>query len=392
MTRIGNIPALLAALLYLAMSLAISLPLSPALAQGKQQKLDALSDEIKDRKARQAELQAAAETLKSQQRQLRKRIIALAKDLQNIDAERDRLEIRLSELAVTENQLDEDLQRDRAALSKLLAGLQAMQQQPAPAFAVHAEDALDAVQGALVMSAIVPSMQARAGKLRDQLTELSAIRRRMDKQSNALIVAEQDAATARQDMNAALAQKATAESQARQQAAREAQAIAKLVREARDLRELTQRLQNRRKAATSPTGSGSFGRARGLLPLPVAGQVTRGFGQKNENGVAQQGVSISARAGAQITAPYDAQVLYSGPFRQYGGIVILGVAGGYQMILAGLEEAQGFVGQDILAGEPIGTLLDENPQLGSGSSGRSQLYMELRYKGEPIDPTPWLKS
>jgi septal ring factor EnvC (AmiA/AmiB activator) len=57
-----------------------------------------------------------------------------------------------------------------------------------------------------------------------------------------------------------------------------------------------------------------------------------------------------------------------------------------------LEKVDGFVGQDILAGEPIGTLLDENPQLGSGSSGRSQLYMELRYKGEPIDPTPWLKS
>lgn len=361
-------------------------------AQAKQQQLDALSDEIKDRKARQAELKAAAEALKTQQRNLRKRIIALAKDLQKIDAERDRLETRLSELAVTENQLDEDLQRDRAALSKLLAGLQAMQQQPAPAFAVHAEDALDAVQGALVMSAIVPGMQARAGKLRDQLTELSAIRRRMDKQSHALIVAEQDAATARQDMNLAIAQKARAESQARLAAAREAEAIAKLVREARDLRDLTQRLQNRQKSAPPTPSSGPFARARGLLPLPVTGEISRGFGQKNENGVAQQGVSISARAGAQITAPYDAQVLYSGPFRQYGGIVILGVAGGYQMILAGLEDVEGFVGQEILAGEPIGTLLDENQQFGSGSSGRSQLYMELRYKGKAIDPVPWLKS
>jgi len=361
-------------------------------AQAKQQQLDALSDEIKDRKARQAELKAAAEALKTQQRNLRKRIIALAKDLQNIDAERDRLETRLSELAVTENQLDEDLQRDRAALSKLLAGLQAMQQQPAPAFAVHAEDALDAVQGALVMSAIVPGMRARAGKLRDQLTELSAIRRRMDKQSHALIVAEQDAATARQDMNLAIAQKARAESQARLAAAREAEAIAKLVREARDLRDLTQRLQKRQKSTPPTPSSGPFARARGLLPLPVTGEISRGFGQKNENGVAQQGVSISARAGAQITAPYDAQVLYSGPFRQYGGIVILGVAGGYQMILAGLEDVEGFVGQEILAGEPIGTLLDENQQFGSGSSGRSQLYMELRYKGKPIDPVPWLKS
>ena len=388
MIRTDTISTLMTA----ALCLALSVPLSPVWAQDKQQKLNALSSEIKDRKARQAELQAAAESLKAQQSQLRKRIIALAKDLQNIDAERDRLETRLSELAVTENQLDEDLQRDRAALSKLLAGLQAMQQQPAPAFAVHAEDALDAVQGALVMSAIVPGMQVRAGQLRDQLTELSAIRRRMDKQSNALIVAEQDAATARQDMNTAMADKARAESKVRQQAAREAQAIAKLVREARDLRDLTQRLQKRQKTKPGAPTNGSFGRARGLVPLPVAGQVTRGFGQKNENGVAQQGIAIRARAGAQITAPYDAQVLYSGPFRQYGGIVILGVAGGYQMILAGLEKVDGFVGQDILAGEPIGTLLDENPQLGSGSSGRSHLYMELRYKGEPIDPTPWLKS
>lgn len=387
MIRARKISNLIAALLCFA----VCLPLSPVWGQDKLQKLNALSDEIKDRKARQAELQAAAEALKAQQRALRKRIIALAKDLQNIDAERDRLEERLSELAVTENQLDEDLQRDRAALSKLLAGLQAMQQQPAPAFAVHAEDALDAVQGALVMSAIVPGMEARAGQLRDQLTELSAIRRRMDKQSRALIVAEQDAATARKDMNTAIAQKARDEVKARKEARLEAQAIAKLVREARDLRDLTQRLQKRQKSKPVAR-SGTFGRARGLLPLPVAGQVTRGFGEKNENGVSQQGVSISARAGAQITAPYDAQVLYSGPFRQYGGIVILGVAGGYQMILAGLEEVQGFVGQEILAGEPIGTLLDENQQLGSGSSGRSQLYMELRYKGEPIDPTPWLKS
>lgn len=105
----------------------------PATAQNPQKKLEALSEEIEDRKARQGALQAEAENLRDQQQKLRRRIIALARDLQNIDGERDRLENRLSELAVTENRLDEDLQRDRAALSQLLAGLQAMQTQPAPA-------------------------------------------------------------------------------------------------------------------------------------------------------------------------------------------------------------------------------------------------------------------
>jgi septal ring factor EnvC (AmiA/AmiB activator) len=281
-----------------------------------------------------------------------------------------------------------------------------MQQQPAPAFAVHAEDALKAVQGAISVAAVVPHMQSRADGLRDRLTELSAIRRRMDKQSAALLVAEQDAAAARRELDvaladkkaadAALAQKKAAETKKRSAAAREAAAIAKLVREARDLRDLARKLGRRNLDTAPPSrGSGAFARARGLVPLPVSGQLASRFGLRNENGVTQKGVMIAARAGAQVTAPYDAQVLYSGPFRQYGEIVILGLEGGFQMILAGLERADGFVGQELLAGEPISILADGDAlgrELGASTSGRSQLYMELRFKGDPIDPTPWLKQ
>jgi septal ring factor EnvC (AmiA/AmiB activator) len=373
---------------------------SPGWAQdsGARHKLDALNNEIENRKSRQAELQAAAQALQAQQKALQKRTIALARDLQNIDAERDRLEDRLAELAVSESQLDEALQNDRAALAKLLAGLQAMQKQPAPAFAVHAEDALSAVQGALVMASIVPNMQGRADELRDRLTELAALRARMDRQSEALIIAEQDAAAARADLGRALAAKAEAEKKTRRAARSEAAAIARLVDEARDLRDLSRRLQNRR-SSTAFAGS-AFGNARGLLPLPVTGRVVGRFGQRNENGVRQQGLSIAARAGAQINAPYDGLVLYSGPFRQYGEIVILNLADGFQMILAGLADSGVFVGQEVLAGEPIGILAGDdlvhaghkNHQLRSSTSGRSQLYMELRFDGQPIDPTPWLKS
>lgn len=359
------------------------------------QKIEQLSDEIKSRQAKQKKLQSQAAQLEAQQKSLRKRSIALARDLQNIDADRDRLEERLSELAVIENRLDEDLQRDRAALSQLLAGLQAMQTQPAPAFAVHADDALDAVQGALVMTSVVPTMQQRASELRDRLTELTAIRRRMDKQSASLLAAEQDAATARRDLQAALQEKAKAEKTIRAAAAREAQAISKLVREARSLRDLASKLRARQsklsaKAPPVPT-NGAFGKARGLVPLPMAGDLVGRFGETNEFGAARRGVSIAARPGAQITAPFDGQVLYSGPFRQYGEIVILSLSGGYQMILAGLTDAQAYVGQNLLAGEPVGVLADEESEIGASSVGRSQLYMELRYKGEPIDPAPWLR-
>ncbi len=363
--------------------------IEPVSAQNSEPDLDAINDEIRDRQSRRLGLEEKAETIQNHSKRLRLRVIELARDIRNIDIERDGIEERLSELAVTESQLDAQLQRDRAALSRTLAGLQALETQPPPAFAVHPDDALAAVQGAIALVSIVPSMQSRAQVLRSQLVELVAIRAHMDRQSSELVRAEQDAAAAQRSIEVALAEKAEAEADIRAAAAREAKAIAKLVRQAKNLKDLAARLQKRSRAkpVPPPAEGGSFARARGLVPLPVIGQVEQRFGQADTNGQTVQGLAIAARPGAQITAPYDGRVLYSGAFRQYGGIVILGIDGHYQMILAGMDASHSYVGQEVLTGEPLGNL----PQ-GTGSLERSRLYLELRYKGSPIDPAPWIKN
>ena len=367
---------------------AVLLPL-PVLGQKVEPDLDAINDEIRDRQSRRLGLEEEAETIQNQSKRLRLRVIELARDIRNIDIERERIEERLSELAVTESQLDAQLQRDRAALSGTLAALQALETQPPPAFAVHPDDALAAVQGAIALASIVPSMQSRAQALRSQLVELVAIRAHMKRQSGELVRAERDAAAAQRSIEVALAEKAAAEADIRTAAAREAEAIAELVRQAKNLKDLAARLQkrSRRNLASPPAKEGDFARARGLVPLPVIGQIERRFGQADTNGQTVQGLAIAARPGAQITAPYDGSVLYSGAFRQYGGIVILGIDGNYQMILAGMEAPYSYVGQEVLTGEPLGNL----PQ-GSGSLERSRLYLELRYNGRPIDPAPWIKN
>ncbi len=366
-------------------------------AHAQSQKLDALNDEIRLRQQKKKNLTDRAASLKRQRQTMQNRVITLARDLQNIDTERDRLEARLSELAVTESQLDANLQQDRVTLSRLLAGLQTLQIESPPAFAVHPEDALQAVQGAIVLASVVPSLQTRSDRLRDLLTELTTIRRRMDLQSAELIEAEKDAAAARVGLRAALTEKEKSEQAARKAAAHEARAIARLVREARSLKDLTRKLRRRaakreKKSPDFVPPPSRFAKARGRVPMPVSGRLAARFGQKNALGQRQLGIYIEARPGAQITAPHGGRVLYSGAFRQYGGIIILAVEDRYQMVLAGLENTHAYVGQQILTGEPVGTLQAENSSLGSGSSGRSQLYMELRFDGQPIDPAPWLKT
>ena len=186
-------------------------------------------------------------------------------------------------------------------------------------------------------------------------------------------------------------QRSQAETNLRAKAQDEAAQIAKLVAKAQNLKDLSERLaqrqrEKRRQQAEDPKASG-FARSKGQIPAPVHGRLSGKFGQVIENSVKSQGIYIETDAGAQVIAPYDATILYAGPFRQYGSILILGVDSRYQLLLAGLGQTHGYVGQSVLAGEPIGFLSEKGD-----AKGRRQLYMEIRDKGKPIDPAPWIAS
>src|SRR5262249_38826141 len=73
----------------------------------------------------------------------------------------------------------------------------------------------------------------------------------------------------------------------------------------------------------------AFTAAKGTLRLPVNGVKVREFGDSDRAGGSQKGLSIATRAGAQVTAPCDGWVVYAGPFRSYGQLLILNAGGGY---------------------------------------------------------------
>ena len=67
----------------------------------------------------------------------------------------------------------------------------------------------------------------------------------------------------------------------------------------------------------------AFASAKGLLALPVNGIKIRNFGGSDGVGGVEKGISLASRAGAQVTTPCDGWVVYSGPFRSYGQLLIL---------------------------------------------------------------------
>ena len=288
---------------------------------------------------------------------------------------------------------------DQAAMEDLLAALMTMR--TPPALAANPDDVSGAIRAAILMSEAAPALANRAGDLRAQITTIDALAEATREQQANLLRAT-SAADARREEIAALAEekrRASASLDAEMTAARAN--ARKLADEAASLRELLDGLAKSAPPAPSvkpgqkPAASKPAARAASPAPArpaataaaaaplsPVVGTPLRRFGRVIE-GQKQEGLTLSARAGATVVAPLDARVQYSGPFRTYGQMAILDVGNDVLVVVSGMEALFPEAGQWVLAGEPIGRMADQK-------SPSPQLYLEVRRKGQPVDPETWL--
>ena len=132
----------------------------------------------------------------------------------------------------------------------------------------------------------------------------------------------------------------------------------------------------------------AFARRRGHLVPPADGPVSVGFGKvvnpKFNTVTVQNGLDIGAPAGAPVRAVAPGRVVHAGWFKGYGNLVIVDHGDGYHSLVAHLGSMQTAMGEELEAGGVLGTVGD------SGSLKGAYLYFELREKGKPVDPLPWL--
>jgi septal ring factor EnvC (AmiA/AmiB activator) len=83
-------------------------------------------------------------------------------------------------------------------------------------------------------------------------------------------------------------------------------------------------------------------------------------------------------------------VQYVGPVKGWGVILILRLAGGYHLVLAGLDRTSVSVGRSVAAGETVGFMPDGGQSVGGKAS--RELYLEVRNQGVPVDPGHWLNK
>jgi len=142
---------------------------------------------------------------------------------------------------------------------------------------------------------------------------------------------------------------------------------------------------------TSPKATGSdsgFAAMKGRLPPPVRGTVTTYFGKNNQGkfGIttSADGIDIKTIAGSEITAIFKGKVVYVGPLRGYGNLLIIDHGQQYFSLMARASEFYKKVGEVVANGEVIGAMSEQGGLLGEG------LHFEIRRGTVPENPLEWL--
>ena len=392
---------------------------SPDAIKLREQELEAAREQQRKAAELQQKLKADIAAIGQDRSKLNQQLIDIAAQVRSVETRIGETEARLRPLDNREQQIRASLDSRRSEIIEVLAALQRAGRRTPPALLVRPEDALQSLRTAMLLGSVVPELRGRAEKLAADLSELVSLRK--------AIATERDAQARDRDRlkDDQVRLAALVEERQRKQSAIEkdmeaegARAI-NLSRQVDSLQGLIAKMEQDLKSAAKAAATASlqgapvapngkpnlgalkdparlspaiaFASAKGLFALPVNGRKIRDFGGSDGAGGVEKGISLATRAGAQVTTPCDGWVVYAGPFRSYGQLLILNAGGGYHVLIAGMERISVNIGQFVLTGEPVATMGSTSQVASILATTASQpvLYVEFRKDGTPIDSGPW---
>ncbi len=386
-------------------------------------KLDALKQRDQDLKAArdaqsksietEAALKREIEQIGSDRRKLNQDLIDTARRIRGVEAQVTATEARLKPLDDNERSIRKSLDGRRTVIGEVLAALQRMGHRPPPALISSPEDALQSVRTAMLLGAVLPEMRHEVEALANDLSALLNVRKRITAERDRLKNEVASLGNERTRMTALIEERQKKQTEREKALDAERARAAQLGRQVDNLKDLIAKLEQgldpatraAREAARSDTRPAmaalhdagrlapavAFTSLRGRVPIPVNGVKLKEYGAPDGVGGQEKGLSIATRAGAQVTAPADGWVVYAGPFRSYGQLLILNAGNGYHILLAGMERISVDLGQFVLTGEPVAVMGNGSHIAAILATGSSQpvLYIEFRKDGTPVDPGPW---
>lgn len=375
--------------------------------------LKKVEQEVLQQSLEHKKLQAQAIQINLELSTVSREMIKAAKQIQNNEEKLSKMEKQLAVLEEDLTKAQEGFNKEDDNLIKTLTALQSLALKPTESLLVQPLNPVDIIRSAMILRETVPYLEKNANHIREKLKDIAAkknkIKQQIDEISKQKIVLQAE----HERMRGLVLKKSQLRNTVEIKSEQTKKNMDKLASQAQDLRDLLgkiekQRLEKERReaerrrqeearrkleekqsddlikskqAAITNIASG-FAKAKGSLPLPARGDIITHYGEQKIKGVVSKGITVATRSNAQVIAPFDGSVVFAGPFRGYGKMIIVEHSDGYLSLMSGLGNIDVELGQMLLAGEPVGQMPKQS---------NAELYIEIRKNNQPINPTAWFK-
>lgn len=342
-------------------------------AENTKEKLKSVEATLEQRKSEAEALAHKAREQNTGLTDLRQQLISSSEALAQKQEEQKGLQDKQDELAEDIAAKNKALADERHKLSGLVMALFDLGRRPPETLLLQSGLTTDHIHRAIYIRAILPRVREDAEMLGRDLLALRDLNKRMTEQERLTAAASDNLNQQRQRLDQLIKVRQGFLQKTEEQKAEIQRQLVSLSGEAKDLRQLLEKVtpkSSRKAPQAGPPPS---------LKWPVAGEQIRHFGDKDADGVRSEGIAFTALSGAPVVAPAAGRVVFAGPFKGYGPIVILQHKGGYHSFLAGFGRIDAEMGDEVEAGEPIG-VMPVKP------GAKPELYFEWRRNNEPVDP------
>ncbi len=327
--------------------------------------LDNIQAQIKKTEQQNKKLKQQVASSDKEVESTKKKLVRAADRVSTLEEQRGAVAKKIQELDSQRDKLERDLQENREHIADAASAILFVASHPS----FDSENMHEYVLTSAILSGTADTFDNEIQRATEQIRELEKIREERAIEKEKLDRTAKRYADEKDELDKLLRTRSAQNQKLRTQQSELQKKLRELSARAKTISELSAGVGSSEMSADS-----RFSVRK--LNKPVRGNVVVRFGEKTALGLKSDGWRIRVRGTALVMAPADGVVKFADSFKGFGKVVIMSHKNGYNTVMTNLGEINVMLGQEVLAGEPIGRMDSDKPEM----------YLEVRRGDKAVDP------
>lgn len=333
--------------------------------------LSKINAQIKQTEQQNKKLEQQVKSSEREVSKTKKELVRAADKVSSLEDQRGAMAKKIAELDAQREKITREMESNRARISDATASILFVASHPS----FDANDMREYVLMSAVLSGTAQQLDGEIARAEGQVRELGKIRDARAVEKEKLDRTAKKYAREKKELDKLLKTRSAQNEKLKNEHSALQKKLRELSARAKSISELSAGVGSSQMSADA-----SFSRRK--LNLPVRGRVVVRFGEKTALGLKSDGWRVRTRGDALVMAPADGVVKFADSFRGFGRVVIMSHKNGYNTVMTNLGDIDVMLEQEVLAGEPIGRMNPDKPEM----------YLEVRRGNNAVDPARLFKE